>query len=1142
MKRSSESILSLGLLFLLMNVESVQAQTTPGSGIDLQKMVEIPASPEAAGIVEYGNTEVNLNLGKPNITVPIYTHQGREMGLPILLSYDASGIKATQLASNVGLGWSLVAGGAVTRVKLGMADDELAVSQRVNTASVRNLIDHSYSNPMGPDLVNTSLPNISQLLSLQDNTDIMEADTQSDVFSFTIGNGPSGTIYVDYSTNKAYCIEDPTVKVEVIGSINAPAAWKLTDASGVTYEFSVTEQTQYQFSSGLNEFVSTYTSSWFLTKVTSANKKDEYLLSYRSGLSWLDQEELHPITSIQNRPSTYFCSAINNYEVYSTPSFYKVSQRFLSDISWNGTPIVSLQYSSNREDLPGSERLESITILLGTGLTRGVAFYYDSNYFGSGSSFIDKRLKLESVVFEAGNPLESDEVWRFDYYNPDGIPSRDTNGVDFWGYYNGVTSNNSLVPSATWGSLSYSGANREVNFESTRNGSLKRIYFPTGGYEEFIYEEHDLGEITNTETTLETFSPGSLNGGTDVSDPFNYNDDAGLTPAGMTGIFTVTADSREFWVTLTGSGPSPEESSPDQGVWLYIFQDPSPDPWDHLYAQNFSDIERFYSESDLNATPVPFSLALLSPGEYRFLLYNSIPNTTALLSYSASVTRSWTEVDKVGGLRLNRIESRLEDNSIAATRSFSYDQHWKLQHLKFSEVKTEIRGSINSFTFGCQSVHRYSANRSTQVGAPVAYNKVTERRIDGTASNGHSIYEFEPHTRWGDVDVPYRIESVLNGKLKKSSIFDKNDNLLKETENFYSSIDLADSLSAVNRVRSMFFTSDTTVVGYRIRKTQGTAPNQTFSYDYIPWDNPLNDPALCSVSGMNCEDDEGIKSLPKYRVRHYSLQPYFGKLDSTIVTDHFNEGNVKTTTRYSYNYTHHFQVVEQSVTDSKEELLATINYYPEDISSVSSLPGGTITSAELLAIDRMKLDHQLNRVVQIEQKKNNTELLSRQRTNFNLWHNSFVQTESVETATAENPLEARVRFHSYYNNGNPREASQEDGTRSVYLWGYNGAYMVAKIDNADFATVNAVINQSILDNPSSDQALRDELAKLRTASSLQQAQVVSFTFLRGVGVTSQTDPNGLTTSFEYDSFGRLRLVRDHSNNIINKYEYNYKGQ
>ncbi len=45
-----------------------------------------------------------------------------------------------------------------------------------------------------------------------------------------------------------------------------------------------------------------------------------------------------------------------------------------------------------------------------------------------------------------------------------------------------------------------------------------------------------------------------------------------------------------------------------------------------------------------------------------------------------------------------------------------------------------------------------------------------------------------------------------------------------------------------------------------------------------------------------------------------------------------------------------------------------------------------------------------------------------------------------------------------------------------------------------------------------------------------------------VGMTSVTNPQGVTVYYEYDSFDRLNAVKDHDKNKVNSYYYNYQNQ
>jgi len=52
--------------------------------------------------------------------------------------------------------------------------------------------------------------------------------------------------------------------------------------------------------------------------------------------------------------------------------------------------------------------------------------------------------------------------------------------------------------------------------------------------------------------------------------------------------------------------------------------------------------------------------------------------------------------------------------------------------------------------------------------------------------------------------------------------------------------------------------------------------------------------------------------------------------------------------------------------------------------------------------------------------------------------------------------------------------------------------------------------------------------------------MTTYTYDPLIGMTSSTDENNLTTTYDYDTFGRLKQVKDNKGNILKSYDYNYK--
>ena len=71
--------------------------------------------------------------------------------------------------------------------------------------------------------------------------------------------------------------------------------------------------------------------------------------------------------------------------------------------------------------------------------------------------------------------------------------------------------------------------------------------------------------------------------------------------------------------------------------------------------------------------------------------------------------------------------------------------------------------------------------------------------------------------------------------------------------------------------------------------------------------------------------------------------------------------------------------------------------------------------------------------------------------------------------------------------------------------------------------------------------MRSQLETLQLDPFLTNAQMSYYTYDPLIGVTSMTDPRGYTIYYEYDTFNRLKTVKDKQGNIISENEYNYKN-
>ena len=88
----------------------------------------LPPSPEPASVVKYADVPFTHSAGLAEYDVPFYTLQGNELSIPIGLHYASGGIKLDEIAGVAGLGWTLEAGGCITRTVVYMPDEFVPIA------------------------------------------------------------------------------------------------------------------------------------------------------------------------------------------------------------------------------------------------------------------------------------------------------------------------------------------------------------------------------------------------------------------------------------------------------------------------------------------------------------------------------------------------------------------------------------------------------------------------------------------------------------------------------------------------------------------------------------------------------------------------------------------------------------------------------------------------------------------------------------------------------------------------------------------------------------------------------------------------------------------------------------------------------
>ncbi|TWF39724.1 YD repeat-containing protein [Chitinophaga polysaccharea] len=357
---------------------------------------------------------------------------------------------------------------------------------------------------------------------------------------------------------------------------------------------------------------------------------------------------------------------------------------------------------------------------------------------------------------------------------------------------------------------------------------------------------------------------------------------------------------------------------------------------------------------------------------------------------------------------------------------------------------------------------------------------------------------------------------------------------------------------------------------YENKPVTGDVIRQRESYEYyIPVPNPVSDEFIglkLAAYGLAYKVDVQQFPTPAYNLYAPGIQSVFNYatykitrgdvlLKKRLVTDYDTQTGDSTSTVSEFSYTYANLTASEKMTNSKGEVSLTNYKYPLNYANITATDGA---SAGLKNIQNLNV---VNPVIEKSIYRANTDL-SNKRLVSSLFFTYKAVAPLVDkvfrielAAPVSNFAESSVQsgavikdsrynegisFDLYDAKGNILQRSKSNDVKELYFWGYSGNYPVAKITGSDYNTAKQYVSQTLLDSAAnySDAVVQAELGKLR--NNLNGALVSTFTYRPLIGMSTTTDPSGISAYYDYDAYGRLTTVRDKDTRILNQYSYKYQ--
>ncbi len=1225
-----------------------------------------PLAPNTQEFQKYGDYPVGHYTGVPSISIPLYTIKSGDIEVPISLSYHASGIKTDQEATWVGLGWSLNAGGSISKQVKGY--DDYGSDARLRDGGLHfaeELIELTQANKQNSSFTENQK---NQYIDKTGEHKIYR-DFHPDLYFFNFLNYSGQFIFNDFpwgvsvkQTDGLKFLSNIENNKEEITTNNE--GFKSFDINGLEYTFNEKEKITNRWGETTNNFQNSSNSinGYNLSNIKSSTghevdfyysregpitstKKINSSLSMATGHVVKNQEgELlnptidcpSPFSPNNNCSSIFVAQHLlagsgNASQIWSKSISYP---KVLDSIVFKGSKVIFK--TSKRDDLQSnnSNKLSYLEIYnKHDRLIKGFKFSYKylnkKTNIPSSQRYLYWKLCLTSL--REYNIVDEDTLYKpaheF-YYTEDAGPfySKETEKFDSWGYFNNAVNPNIFIDQRSITSnLDYTYSINNSNWFAEDFNDIKSFSYsesdqystyPTHEIQEFLHEadsnrvkQYCLKEIKYP-TKGKTIFDFEINDYRNVYDNFftDYVDSNDIFKSMHLGYYNSNcseapcSDKRkvkfEFDGSYSGTFVIDNKIGSTKSRFTILPPNDSKIPIQMFHISetsvvslNFSfstnDFSKFYTVKGVlknaNMEPIfsisynknfrdeigyiiynhttnigtykPSKKILLLPGTYYLEIENfnnqNYDYNSASLGYSiAKVTQPNPYFKKGGGLRIASISSYDTNNDLLARRIYDYTGEYKIPNTGDNGITKQSSGkllapilynyehdhfynNIPTSDIGINGIYdHYSVEKlfswprpltpmgSSANGQSIGYDQVTVTTENSDGENlGKTIYHYKNklETLASDPRNSPNDKHLENGQLELQESFNTNGDTIHRVENLY---------SRNNR--------DTYTYGLNMRFNGNDMP--TFGSD-----------------GTREHD------IRRTKFTDYKIHSEWWHMDLTTNTtyDLNGENPIVTTTSYEYNNDKSYQPTKTTVTTSKGDNIETVVHYPDDITDENTLPlGGPLTEAEFNAIERLKFqgeDYQPATPIQTETTYNGSTTI--ERLHYGIF-GGITQLSGISTATNNNGLKKQVTYLHYDNYGNPRELKRENGIHVVYVWGYEGEHLIAKIENATYNSLpttlkggnghlglfNEAINLSDDDtNVAAEIPLLTKLDEIRNHIALKDAMVTIYTYDPLIGMTTMTDPSGYKTSYTYDIHNRLHQVKDNEGHVISENQYNYKN-